>query len=246
MSAPVYPEHRIFVGKPEWFDILGGRHFMLLFLLGIREEHRLLDFGCGSLRSGRLLIPYLLPDRYFGIDPNSWLIEAAIEHEFGRSILEVKRPRFDGNADCRLDVFGVKFDFIHAHSVFTHAPLPMIRRFLLNLRASLAPGGIFVGTWVRGEDDCSGADWAYPTTVTYKLSTFRDLVEGAGLALHLLQWPHPEQTYFAATEPETDLRSRLVDGRSAFGIDLLRQTHHRDADGASSRGVSKTGAPATC
>lgn len=221
MSETVFPDHRVYVGKPEWFDILGGRHFMLLFLLGVREHHRVLDFGCGALRSGRLLIPYLLPDRYFGIDPNTWLIDTAIDQELGRSILEVKRPRFDSNAECRLDVFGVTFDYVHAHSIFTHAPPAMIRQFLANLRSALAPGGLVVGTWVAGEEDFEGTEWAYPVTVTYRQASFRAMVEEAGFALHVLRWPHPEQTYFAICEPGLDLRGRLEVNQSAFGIDLL-------------------------
>lgn len=220
-SPEPFPSHRVYVGKPEWFDILGGRHFMLLFLLGLREHHRVLDFGCGSLRSGRLLIQYLLTDRYYGIDPNRWLFDAAIEQELGRSVLEVKRPRFDDNAECRLDVFGVPFDFIHAHSIFTHAPRAMIRAFLSNLPGSLAPEGIVVGTWVQGSDDYQGDEWAYPQTVTYRLETFRELVESAGFSLHLLRWPHPEQTYFVICRPTLDLRGFDRQARENFGISIV-------------------------
>ena len=65
--AGQYPPHREYVGKPEAFDLLGGRHFVLLYLLGLREHHCVLDVGCGSLRSGRLLIQYLAPGRYYGL-----------------------------------------------------------------------------------------------------------------------------------------------------------------------------------
>lgn len=220
-SPELYPAHRVYVGKPEWFDVLGGRHFMLLFLLGLREHHRVLDFGCGSLRSGRLLIPYLLPERYFGIDPNRWLIDAAIASEFGPSVLEVKRPRFDFNAECRLDIFGVAFDFIHAHSIFTHAPRSMIRQFLASLPSALLSTGVVVGTWVQGDEDYAGEEWAYPATVTYQLATFRGMVEEAGFACHLLRWPHPEQSYFVICRPEFDVRILAESSKEDFGIEIL-------------------------
>jgi hypothetical protein len=49
-----------YVGPPAQYDFMGASQFRLLCTLGLRENHTLLDFGCGSLRAGRLLIPYLL------------------------------------------------------------------------------------------------------------------------------------------------------------------------------------------
>ena len=67
-----------YVGPPALYDFMGATQFRLLTTLGLRDTHNLLDFGCGSLRAGRLLIPYLLPGRYFGVEPNAWLVEEAI------------------------------------------------------------------------------------------------------------------------------------------------------------------------
>ena len=55
--------------------IMGARQFTLLFNLGARETAKILDFGCGSLRLGRLLINWLNKGNYYGLDPNKWLIE---------------------------------------------------------------------------------------------------------------------------------------------------------------------------
>ena len=43
----------------------------MLLAAGLRETHRIADLGCGLLRVGRLLIPYLLPGRYYGMEPNT-------------------------------------------------------------------------------------------------------------------------------------------------------------------------------
>src|SRR5919108_2955123 len=39
-----------------------------LIAQGLLPEHRLLDFGCGTGRLARKVVPYLEPGRYFGVD----------------------------------------------------------------------------------------------------------------------------------------------------------------------------------
>lgn len=62
-SQPGSENRRAYIGPPTQFDFMGATQFNLLTRLGLREDHTVLDIGCGSLRAGRLLIPYLLPDR---------------------------------------------------------------------------------------------------------------------------------------------------------------------------------------
>src|SRR3990172_12495843 len=94
-SLPIGSRHyRAYVGPPEKYDLVAASQFNLLTWLGLRESHFLLDIGCGSLRAGRLFIPYLLPGHYFGIEPEQWLIEDGIKNELGPDILRVKRPVF--------------------------------------------------------------------------------------------------------------------------------------------------------
>ena len=44
--------------------------------------------------SDDLLIPYLNRGKYFGIEPNEWLVEEGIKQELGESLLQIKRPTF--------------------------------------------------------------------------------------------------------------------------------------------------------
>src|SRR5258705_9481939 len=83
-----------FVGPPTQYDFMGATQFRLLCTLGLRSHHSVLDFGCGSLRAGRLLISYLDKGKYFGIEPNMWLIEKAIENQIGRDLIRIKNPQF--------------------------------------------------------------------------------------------------------------------------------------------------------
>src|SRR5579872_2333854 len=120
--------YRAYVGEPERYDVLSALQFRILTELGLREYHYVLDLGCGSLRLGRLLLPFLLPHRYVGIEPESWLVDAGIEHELGGAIRKIKDPQFCFDGECLLDHFGHSFDFIMIQSVFTHAPFDWIQR----------------------------------------------------------------------------------------------------------------------
>src|SRR4051812_9401640 len=73
--APGAQHYRAFVGATQTYDIFAHMQFSLLTLLGLRQEHTLLDIGCGSLRAGKLFLIYLQPDRYFGIEPEEWLVQ---------------------------------------------------------------------------------------------------------------------------------------------------------------------------
>ncbi len=120
--------YRAYVGPPERYDLVAAIQFNLMTSLGLREGHSLLDIGCGSLRGGRLFIPYLLPGRYFGLEPERWLIDEGVRNELGRDILRVKRPTFSHDRDFTLTAFGRKFDFLLAQSIFSHASPAQIAR----------------------------------------------------------------------------------------------------------------------
>ena len=59
------------------WDKIGKLQFDFLKKMGLRSEHYFLDVGCGSLRGGIHFINYLEPSRYFGIDKNNELLDAA-------------------------------------------------------------------------------------------------------------------------------------------------------------------------
>ena len=86
--------YRAYIGSPDLYDLLAASHFRLVTLLGLREHHSFLDIGCGSLRAGKLLIPYLLPERYYGIEPNEWLVREGIEKEVGQGLVALKKATF--------------------------------------------------------------------------------------------------------------------------------------------------------
>jgi SAM-dependent methyltransferase len=201
--------YRAYVGPPGRYDSIGASQFALLFLLGLREEHRLLDFGCGSLRLGRLAIPYLLSDRYFGVDPAQWLVEEGFARELGLDARDLKSPRFDFNADYRADMFGVSFDFIIAQSVFSHTGHAAAVRALGNLGAVLAPGGLIVANFLVDREDAHARpddhDWFYPGVLRFEAERIERVVREAGLAFRVCPWPHPSLTWYLIARDAADL-----------------------------------------
>lgn len=209
-----YPPHRAFVGQPQRFDLAGGSQFALLFLLGLREHHKLLDFGCGSLRLGRLAIPYLQAGHYFGVEPDVALVEAGLDHELGRDAQKLKQPRFIHTAEYRIDGFGERFDFIIAQSVFSHAGSDPTRRALKAFAEALEPGGLIVANWLLGPEGYGPSpgttDWVYPECVAFMPDQLEALASEAGLVLRACPWPHPELYWFVLAREAVDLPSHEV------------------------------------
>ena len=54
--SPGARHYRAYVGAPQTYDIFAHMQFSLMTLLGLRQEHTLLDIGCGSLRAGKLFV----------------------------------------------------------------------------------------------------------------------------------------------------------------------------------------------
>ena len=153
---------------PQNYDLIGAMQFNLLTALGLREYHKFLDIGCGSLRAGRLFITYLNKGNYCGIEPEKCLVEDGVNYEIGSCMVHLKEPRFEYSYDFPIASFNEKFDFMVAHSIFTHAPKHQILQCLKNAEANLKPstkdnhGGLLAATFHLGEQDFQGNEWVYP------------------------------------------------------------------------------------
>lgn len=118
---------------------------------GLEPEHYLLDVGCGSLRGGVRLIPYLEPGHYYGVDRNQRLLDA------GRTELEAANLQDRAAVLAQMDDFGFErldrsFDFILAQSLFSHLPLNTIARCLVGVARVLRPGGTFYATFFENRE----------------------------------------------------------------------------------------------
>ena len=124
----------------------GRDHADYLISRGLSPHHRLLDFGCGALRSGIWIIPHLEAGRYFGLEPNLWSLEAAVRYEVPLHGLEHKRPRFLCSDEFELGHFGTRFDWIVALGVFSHLTETQHDEALKQMVAHLEPSGVLVFT----------------------------------------------------------------------------------------------------
>src|SRR5919198_2390626 len=146
--------YRAYVGPPEDYDLIAAMTFNLLTTLGLRQHHSLLDVGCGSLRIGRLLIPYLNQGKYFGVEPNEWLVDEGIRRELGETLVQIKQPTFlFSDSPDTIAQTKIAFDFALAQSIFSHCGLDLIKGWLSAISRSLARDGAFVATFLIGEED---------------------------------------------------------------------------------------------
>lgn len=112
-------------------DIIGGRwdetgriQMDMLLRLGLQPQHRVLDIGCGPLRTGCRLVPFLDPGNYWGTDLSGALMATGYRQE----LTEADRARLpegqlveDGNFD--FPGLPRAFDIVLCFAVFTHLPL---------------------------------------------------------------------------------------------------------------------------
>ncbi len=198
---PGDPQYRAYVGPPEDYDLVAAMAFNLLTTLGLRQHDSLLDVGCGSLRIGRLLIPYLNRGKYFGIEPNEWLVHEGIRRELGETLVQIKRPTFFfSDSPDTITQAKVAFDFALAQSIFSHCGLDLIRGWLSAISRSLAQDGVLVATFLFGEEDSTQTGWIYPECVNYRPVTLERAAKDVNLRFEILDWKHPRQTWalFAA------------------------------------------------
>jgi cyclopropane fatty-acyl-phospholipid synthase-like methyltransferase len=202
--------YRAYVGPPKDYDLVAAMVFNLLTSIGLRQHHRVLDIGCGSLRVGRLLIPYLNPGHYFGVEPNRWLVEDGITNEIGADLVKIKRPTFSFHASMEEFKNSLNLDYAIAQSIFSHCGKDCIEQWLSQVSSHLKDDGALVATFLIDSKDFEGRGWIYPGCVNYKPETMAELAARSGLDFRILDWAHPRQTWALFSMKHYD--KSLIDG----------------------------------
>ncbi|MFL5807775.1 MAG: class I SAM-dependent methyltransferase [Roseiflexaceae bacterium] len=185
--------YRAWVGPTHHYDLMSATQFNLLTFLGLREDHYLLDLGCGSLRGGKLFLAYLLPGHYFGIEPEQWAIEEGIQLEVGKDLIDIKLPTFSNDRNFTLSIFNREFDFILAQSILSHTSQAQIKRVLSEAKKVMKPSSVFAATFLQGDHNYIGEGWVYPECISYTQEYMVQLVEEQGLSCRIIPWKHPNQ-----------------------------------------------------
>lgn len=152
-----------FLGVPiDTFETAGRRQFVALLREGLIPESRVLDIGCGCLRTAYWLIRFLDTGCYYGIEPAHMRVEYGLSYLFTPEILRNKEPRFDFNPDFDSSVFNTQFDFFLAGSIWSHASKKQIEMTLDSFVRDSCPQGVFLTSYIPAqspEEDYLGSHW---------------------------------------------------------------------------------------
>ena len=183
---------------------------------------RVLEVGCGALSAGAHVIEYLDRDRYVGIEPNQWLIDAALRQRRVRNAVSEKRPVFLNRTDFDAREAGGTFDYVLSHSVLSHAAHWQLDQFLENVGRVLAPSGRIVASLILAEGNAYGSvgtpdrrdsmhsEWQYPGISWFSLPTVV-----AAAARHGLSATHkPEYTARYVSRRPREFHDWIVFARS--------------------------------
>lgn len=210
------------VGTPteaRW-NAIGELQFTYLRSHGLQPSHRLLEIGCGNLRAGRHFIGYLDTGHYYGIDISPDILLAA-QRTLTEHSLQAKLPHLTFVNDLQFaHLPDDAFDRVHAHSVFSHSPLPVIEECFSHISRILAPGGFFDFTYNRTD---STEHHVLHEDFYYRPATLVGLAERHGLAARIMEdWdalPHKQSKIrVAATEQATrPVAEQAVKGSATEG-----------------------------
>jgi SAM-dependent methyltransferase len=221
-------DYRAYIGPTSRYDFMGASQFRLATTLGLRSGHKLLDFGCGSLRAGKLFIPYLETGNYFAVEPNRWLVEEGIANELSAGLVDLKCPSFSHNDDFCVP-FTQLFDFAIAQSIFSHTDKATTVRGLKNIAEALTDSGILLATFIEDEDYSGPESWVYPGITTFTKATIKSMTSAAGLHSCRVPWFHPAQTWYLLSKSKASLPSWFAAQSLLGGEELMSKQYSQQS-----------------
>jgi ubiquinone/menaquinone biosynthesis C-methylase UbiE len=157
--------------RETWVEI-GKFQFDFLVSHGLRPDHRFLDIGCGNLRLGTQLIPYLDTQMYVGIEISARIVGAALD-VIRSNDLQQKLPYIFLVSETNYGFLPENhFDAVHAHSVFSHLPIDEVEKVMRQAFRVLKPGGWFDFTYFNRENNSAylSENFCYPSSVILELA----------------------------------------------------------------------------
>jgi len=164
------------------FHEAGENQLNPLLHFGLQPSSRVLDIGCGCLRGGRWVIPFLDRNCYFGIEPNEEMLDAGKRIVIGQETMSEKAPMFDTNQEFDFGVFDAIFDYVIARSVWTHASKDQIEKMLDQFVLYSNEHSVFLTSYLKPRipiiDDYRGKRWVGKSHES----------DQPGIARHSLWW----------------------------------------------------------
>lgn len=188
--AATNPDMAVGAADHEAWLAVGELQFKFLTSHGLQPGDRFLDIGCGNLRAGWRFIEYLDQSNYIGTDISPKVLHAALDTVKARE-LQAKQPYLYVVKDCDFSFLpAASFDVAHAHSVFSHLPLPLIEQCLTQTLSILKPGGFFDFTFLPSDRTYSfcDEDFYYPD------AQLLDVARRLGYEARLVEdWDYPQK-----------------------------------------------------
>jgi SAM-dependent methyltransferase len=133
---------------------------------GIRPDDDVVDYGCGTLRLGRLLIEFLEPDHYIGLDIDDRILEAG-RSQLPSNLIALKRPVLEViSAESLRRTAARQPKWICSKGVLQHVPPTELDKLFENLSHFVLAGatGLFVARTSPASERRSSKSWAYTLT----------------------------------------------------------------------------------
>lgn len=126
------------------YDLIGRIELSALLAAGLKPEHTLVDFGCGTGRLATHVIPRLPRGAYVGIDISRTMLahaRSSVDAQCAGASCQVTWKHQTATA---FDLPSESVDFLAAFSVFTHMEHEDSYRYLLDSRRIARAGARFV------------------------------------------------------------------------------------------------------
>lgn len=198
------PNKAVGSASEQRWHALGVMQFEYLVEHGLSPSDHMLEIGCGNLRAGWRFIEHLDPGHYYGIDISPDILVHAQDTLADRG-LQDRMPYLTMVRDLKLGFLPSEhFTVAHAHSVFSHCPIDVLRECLIHIHRVLVPGGFFDFTFNR----TTGAEYQVLREDYYfRTETLLSLAEELGFTAEFREdWekrPH-RQSKIRVTKPKPD------------------------------------------
>lgn len=180
--------------EDERHDAAGRQILAHLVREGLRPEHTVVDYGCGSLRIGRQLIEYLAPDRYLGADVTERFYREGLANLDG-ALRDGKRPRFQPiDASWPRAGAAAPPDFLISIGVLIHVPRAELDDYFDRVAALVGPTTRACVSFFDAERHArlSEMTWTWPAAQLVAAARARGL---AAAIQDLTDWPLSEERH---------------------------------------------------